>query len=396
MTDNNNNSKKKARIDATAKNDDNVIKSPKAVAVAGINNILESLHPNVKTIISPLAMAYLNCRIREYNKKYEIVKLIKDPDFIPSSARVKFAPKCVKGAKELPEFKKLEDDCSEAIKKIQAELRSFTVRANDISAKVLQDEVIAKLAESLYAVASSMLIAKNDKTTSPHSCVAAILHNEERFASICARGDTLPRNQVIETYQRIKSTTLSLTVVPDNHIIEVQRLFSSLFVIPFEDYLRQSQNNEISLDLQKLQREIHTTKATEDTSMMLDDELPTDRLQLGELIRKEAAAVADKEIKQLRQQLNSLRQAKNLPTRRTARSASYKKQNTANETKPKDTKNKDTNKNNNKNPNGRQNQDQQADAAANATPAQKSNASKKNGRKKSRPKKNNSTTGSNN
>ena len=69
--------------------------------------------------------------------------------------------------------------------------------------------------------------------------------------------------------------------------VPILALLKSLLVTPFERYTETVSQNDLNLNLKKLDTEHFLEKSTSDTSMMIDTEDSADKTQLRELIRQE-------------------------------------------------------------------------------------------------------------
>ena len=129
-------------------------------------------------------------------------------------------------------------------------------------------------------------------------------------AMLAARGDTEGAREFLSpTPEPATAAAAAVIAAPQRkdaiEYARVVRILESLFIAPWDSYLRQVKDNQVTLELKKLGDGKALTKATEEVAMELDREIPADRGLLIELIRKTTQA----ETKKLQDELRTLRQS---------------------------------------------------------------------------------------
>jgi hypothetical protein len=110
----------------------------------------------------------------------------------------------------------------------------------------------------------------------------------------------------------------------------IHRTLESVFTTPWDYYLNQHKENELSISLKKKAKEALAIQATEDAAMEADAEVPATHQQLQDLIQREATKIANKRIQQ---EITALRKAalgKNNQRGHTSKGASQQKKKTQN------------------------------------------------------------------
>jgi hypothetical protein len=78
----------------------------------------------------------------------------------------------------------------------------------------------------------------------------------------------------------------------------IRRTLESVFTTPWDYYLNQHKENELSISLKNKVKEALDIQATEDAAMEADAEVPATHQQLQDLIQREATKIANKRIQQ--------------------------------------------------------------------------------------------------
>jgi hypothetical protein len=112
----------------------------------------------------------------------------------------------------------------------------------------------------------------------------------------------LPANEFLGLY----TTTLDVPAIdpnvqeqhPTTRIGEIKRAIESVFVLSWDKFLATVRENQLSISLKKEAKATLLAAKTEDATMEIDNEIPADRAQLQELIRKEALKLQKSMIKE--------------------------------------------------------------------------------------------------
>ena len=358
---------KRARIDASVITPGMPQRSPLAAAEELVASHVESLHDGIATLLLTRGREYLALSQRLFYKEKNKVRMEQDDTYIPVSARVNFTLQVVKEAKESTDFQTLQDSTALIIKRHQEELKQCILESIAIDIKALRMALNQHLCQSLYSVTSLFHIAQGLHVKHTHLTVDALL---DKYSTTLLKHTGITAT----AFRRLYIVTLDYDLdqtqegLPSNKMGEIKRALESVFVLSWDLYLRQVSENQLSISLKKEAKATLLTDKTVAATMELDKELPADRLQLQELIRKEATILARTLVKQ--EVSSQLRSAKN--EQRGRPSASQKKKSSG-QPKGKQTKSPRQNK--------------KADATATASPAAKGSKNKRRSKSPSKTKK---------
>ena len=403
---------------------------------------------------------------------------------VPRSARLNFQITADSEVMEDAHFTNLQNETNLYVKQIQVKLTGFVKEAKILQLKHQDIALDKSLANSMFIIAKAC--SENGEAQDPddpnaklasiqkaHTIVNSILDNNHELAlkyatqkdlaqfrsgyqalhnlmnlpepetiniaqSPARRGATAnndptgqgecigfgylgiqPEAPTLPTPPRPPSQTQTL-------IVTVKRYFEALLNYPFETYLAHTKEESKAVALRKLNTEIFTTKATEETAMQLDAEAAPSAETVLELIQKESNknnAMLLKKIAQLEQKLSkpgnsnsnsnsnnnrqNNRRNQNPNNRRgqRSRSASRKKENASKKNNNRNNNNSQSNNSRRRNSNGSNNSNAQRNpqrgrntaAAANRDSTGNNNSSGRRSRSNSSSKKkrSNSKRGSN-
>lgn len=336
----NTDNRKRAHIDVSiATPGDKSQLSPLKAAENFIVSHTASLRNEIATLLLDRGREHINLAHKAFSKHRNQSRMEGDDDYIPVSARVEFRLQAVKEAEELPEFQQLQDQAAEVIKGKQVALKRLIIDTLKLERKVLQEKVNKHFCESIFMATKLFLTAQGVDTAQSHNTVAQML---------AQHWETLLKHTglTVEEFVALYKATLHIGAQPpatiDSHnsiqIGSIKRAIESVFVFSWDRYLGQIQENELSISLKKEVKEQLLWRKTEDATMEVDSELPLDRDQLRDLIRREAEAMTKKMVrKEVDAKLDS---AKNTMRGQTAKGASDKKKKESNrKQKEKDKKN---------------------------------------------------------
>ena len=375
-------SNKRIRIDSMANNDEKTTDSPMSVATKCLTTHCESLHKSAQKILLPLGLKHLKLISKRFHKQQELNRLEKNPSIIPRSARFGFTLTGEKGAEDFDEFHRVSEEVKAAVLETQRKFRDLTVKGLIALIKFKNKEIEKDMARGMLHLIETIRISqkKNLDTTT----VASDLINQS-FDKISTNFQST-RENFINTFNETNNVVLPQTLLTqvdatntDNAVI--LRWLDSIFIAPFSAYIRQYQNNQISHELEELHSELSLSKKTDDARMIIDEELPADRIQLNELIQREAT----KQTQALRQELNTLKNkmAKNTTTGGSKRSASKEKNKSRSPSQNDDTQNKDNaQQETNKKKKGKRKAAAHANVSSSNNGEKKQNGSKKKSNKK--------------
>ena len=356
---------KRTRFDATAQIGTET-KSPLAIANAHIALHVSSLQPGIASILQTLGKDILVARKRIFDKYRQIHKMESDADYIPNSAKIDFIPKVSKAMEQSGEYITLRDASLAATKAYQLQCKDFIVQALRIDTQSLNDALLRELAKAICLTAKAFLIADGKENLNLQRLANTILdrHHEVLLSGLAvtlqsfrntyieANGLTdlpdpimpaynLPHGNATAQYEAAMVAHQAALAAHDSVMLpppeppvpppahqppqadpaqeETARIFrtlESIFIRPWRLYLDSRSRNERALALKKLSTEVLTENATENAQMELDLEVPADRQQLQELIRKQADSANKKlsaQVKKLERQLGNIATAKNQP-----------------------------------------------------------------------------------
>ena len=290
---------KRARFDPSIAPEKLPNRSPLVTAEEYITNHISSLHEGIATLLLSHGREHLVLSQRLFTKQRAKTRIEKDDDYIPVSARVNFRLQPVKEAEELPEYKELQDSTAIVIKRHQEELKACCVQSMSIDIKAIRAAMNKHLCISMHAITSLFHIAQGLDVEHTHHTVIATL---TQHSGSLLKHTGLPADEFLGLYM----TTLDVPPLdptvqenhPTNRIGEIKRALESVFVLSWDKYLSTYRENQLALSLKKEAKATLQAAKTEAAVMEIDNEIPADRTQLQELIRKEASKLASTMIKQ--------------------------------------------------------------------------------------------------
>ena len=331
---------KRVRFDATSAptppGDTSAIKStPLYVADTFIKNHIVSLQPQLASILGKLGHHHVSLLHKLHNKKAQITRMESDEDFIPRSARIDFKFHMSKTAEERPEFLALQEETNTHIANFRKLLRQQIIKATKIESDALTEEIKIGFIKVIRVSTEAFLIGDDTGVTPNgdllHATVSSLM--EHRHATLLRHTTFTSFDVFCDTYKRLHNLSefpiaptgpstsaapasrffspnntnpttpaIQSVQVPPVQLDKIARALESVFIFPFDEYLKQCKKNQISLSLKKLSTMHFTEEATNDSQMHLDREPAADRAQLQSLIKKQTQA----ETKSLSQELAKL------------------------------------------------------------------------------------------
>jgi hypothetical protein len=317
--------------------------SPLKAAEEFIVSHTASLRNEIATLLLDRGREHIHLAHKAYSKYQNQSRMENDDDYIPVSARVEFRLQAVKEAEELPEFQQLQDQAVAVIKEKQIALKKLVIATIKLEQKVLQEKLNKHFCDSIFMATKLFLTAQGVDTAQSHNTVGLLL--EQHWETLLKFTGCN-----VEAFAALYKATLQVGVQPpvsadahnSQHIGCIKRAIESVFVLSWDRYLRQVHENELSISLKKEMKEQLLWRKTEAATLEIDNELPADREQLRDLIRREAEIMTKKYISKAA--AAKLDTAKNTKRGRAVKGASNKKKNDSNnKEKAKDTKEKDAN-----------------------------------------------------
>jgi hypothetical protein len=413
-------------------------KAPLSIAIAFVEDTAsKSLQVHIAPILSTLASNHCRTMAKIHNKRKQVEKMQADDELIPRSARVKFEFQVSKETSTNLGFLAIKAHTQELVIAFRKALKAQIIATTKIEISLAEQTALTDFCRSLRSSCNTFIVAEDANQVTPDLVANTV---------IARHGASILRyfpGQDIVSFREIYKVTHGLATLPNPEpqprlrpalraqapaaaaevhdfsdslalgilgmevpvpvrIVPIPpgpapvdsidyprlfRIFQSLFVDSWTAYLNQSKMNATNLQLKKLYVDTFTTKATEATAMELDAELPKDRGQLNELIRKSTAEATDK----LKKELQAIKDAiggtsKNTGRRGQPGASSNKKQIKGNEN-PRPTKRSQSRSSNPKQADQKQQGKAKADDAANASSSESKNLPGNRSRGKS-PKKN--------
>ena len=266
-------------------------RSPMALAEELIKSHISTLHEGIATLLLNRGREHIVLSQRLFSKERSKLRIEKDDLYIPVSARVSFRLQVVKEAEELEnEYKLLQDKSAEIIKRHQEELKVICVDSINLDIKAIRAARNRHYCTSLYQVASIFHIAQGLDVDHTHHTVMAIL---KESSDVLLKHTGIPANEFLGLYMTaLKVPVLAPTTqdgISTASTGEIKRALESVFVLSWDKFLATSRENQLSLSLKKEAKAALKTEKSDDAANLLLQEVPADRTQLQELIRKEAA-----------------------------------------------------------------------------------------------------------
>lgn len=289
--------RKKARFDHSVATPGQIKgQSPLLSAQAHITDHIESLHDGIATLLLARGKEHLALAHRIFIKDSNIARMEKDDEYIPISARINFRLQAIPAADELHEYKALKEETATLVATQQKQLKAAIITCAKLERGLLQKDLDSHYCESIHSVASLFHVVQGNTDKPVGDTVKHLFTNH---ADALLKHSKLSSLEHLIRYRELFNLPdFDDTIEIDaSHGIAIVRAIESVFVSSWDCYLSQAKANSIALTLKKCAKASLLERKTEDATMLLDDELPTDRIQLQALIKKEAHLLAKNLIK---------------------------------------------------------------------------------------------------
>jgi hypothetical protein len=351
---------KRVRFDATSApaspgdSTTSVNNTPLFIADSFIKNHVASLQPQLASILGKLGHQHVSLLHKLYNKQAQITRMEGDEDFIPRSARIDFQFHMSNRAEERPEFLALQEETNSHIADFRKFLRQQIIKATKIEGDTLVEEIKLGFLKALRLTIEAFLIGDDIGIAADNNMLHAIISSlmDNRHDTLLRHTSFSSFEEFCDTYKRFHNLSIfpvdgqstgsggsstiatspffnrhpnNQTPVRDHSTIgpvsllqldKIARVLESVFIIPFDEYLKQLKKHQISLHLKKLSTTHFTEESTARSQMQLDREPSADREQLQSLIKKQTQA----ETKSLVKELNKLQEKiKNIESKKSSR-----------------------------------------------------------------------------
>ena len=350
---------KRVRFDATSApapasgNTSTITSTPLSVADSFIKNHVASLQPQLAAILGKLGHQHASLLHKLFNKKSQITRMEGDDDFIPRSARIDFKFHMSKNAEERPEFLALQEETNTHIANFRKLLRHQIIKATRIESDALMEELklgfikIIRVSVEAFLIGDDTGVRLDGNTL--HAAISSLMEPRhatllrhttftsfEDFCNLYKRINNLSVFPIVQTASGTSAASTSrhfgsnpnsqnppntstAPVVSPLELDKIARALESIFVTPFDEYLKQCKKNQVTLSLKKLSTMHFTEESTNESQMHIDQEPAADRAQLQSLIKKQTQV----ETKSLVKELNKLQEKiKALEAKKTLRGPS--------------------------------------------------------------------------
>jgi hypothetical protein len=293
-----------SRVDLSVQTPGFQVQSPITVAENHIISHTLSLHECLATLLSDKGKKILALKNKLFLKERNISRMEDDSAYVPVSARVKFKLQAWKKAEASPEFATLATQTADIITTFQLHLKNQIIQNIRLEQTFLTAQLNNLFVEALAAAASLHLTALGKISNNTHIVALAII---AQYESTLLKHCGMTAAQVTALYRTVN--TVPADVLATSELARpratTRRTLESVFTTPWDYYLNQHKENELSISLKNKAREDLAIQATEDAAMEADVELPATHQQLQNLIQREAKKIN----KRIQQEITALRKA---------------------------------------------------------------------------------------
>ncbi len=317
--------------------------SPLAAADSFIRTHVASLQRPIATILEKLALQHLHLQVKHHNKSRHASRMELDQEFIPRSARVAFDFHVSAAAEKNAEFIILKGECEKTIETYKQALKGYIVSATKIEALIAAEDIKLDFVKSLRLLTKAILIGKGLMPSDPtiDQMVADIMEPHHEVLLVNTHLDWLQFKELYRVTHALATVFPTATPLPatapvpmdeddgeslamqgfiagtrftqraaitaqprgDPNIGNIKRLVESLIHTARSTYVKQEIENDIAMEVKKLNKEYFTKTSTDEANELLEAELPSSRPQLDQLIQKQAKL----ESKRLQQSIDTLK-----------------------------------------------------------------------------------------
>lgn len=291
-------SPKRARIDSSVVDPDNKKDiSPLSAAKDHIESHIASLHDGIADLLLNRGIEYIELMHKIFTKDRNIKRMEIDDGYTPVSARVNFKLQPLKIAEETTEFKELYDRNIAFTETVKLQYKKDIIECAKLELKALRAHLNKEYCETIYKTVSIFHTAQSVDESLTHPTAIKLI--SDHSIAILKHID-LPDDDFTVLYKTtvdVGNFTPEQIATENPQIGEIKRAIEAVFSASVDKYKKQEKDNHLALTIKKQAKEAILTQKTEEATMLVDDELPVDRLQLNELIKKEAEKLARKLIK---------------------------------------------------------------------------------------------------
>lgn len=283
----------RARIDESVQTPGETL-APLQAALKHVESHTASLHDGLSDLLLDQGKKILTHQHKIFSKTFTLSRLENDEDRIPQSARVSFKLNTKKEVEEMPAFTTLQTKSDTLVREYNLKLKGLVLECGKLETIAHTATLRQMYAQAIFQIVSIYHVAQGVHSSRTNPTAIWILENH---------GDTVLKHLITEaysvadfivTYKEVNKVAADEILTNTNdRAIEIKRSLESILVAPWGHYLNRHKEKQLVLSLKKYSRETLTSSKTSDAVDSIEQELPADRQQLQELIRKEAQALVN-------------------------------------------------------------------------------------------------------
>ena len=154
-------STKRVRFDSAASSPSDSAPTPMAAARKSITASVESLLPEIASILSRLGIEILVGFHKLELKRRQVKKFADDPDYIPISARVKFALNGSKLVEQDAEYLNLAENANSIVNTFRKDIRSQIEAAMKLEVSKLQTSLVTMFVKNLRVAIKTLILCES-------------------------------------------------------------------------------------------------------------------------------------------------------------------------------------------------------------------------------------------
>ena len=311
--------------------------SPTAIALSNLQTRLLSLpFKHVQDSLNQLGTTYLKQQVKAHSKYQLIKKMEDDKEYIPKSARSDFKLTTLKSIEPTEAFVTLQTNVEQATKTYQQVLRDAIIQTGKLEHTELVTASRTTFLNGIRLIGLNVTIINKGKKEDLDKYIAYIF---KKYPTLLNGLSFTSPTEAIAKYKEVHSitdmdiddtfvvidighangtlsqeSTQTTATIPINHpthintlINEIYNCIQTVLTDPFTRYKSELENKVTSLELLKTNKEMMTSKKTEETNHLLNQEGAVDPKTMMELIKKETQKVAKpllNEIKSLKKTMS--------------------------------------------------------------------------------------------
>jgi len=266
--------------------------SPLQTALQHVSTTTASLQPGLSNLLQEKGKEITSLRHRIHQKEFSLKKLEDDAEKVPRSARVKFELTAPSNVQDEAEFKELQEQTKSINIEYQQKLKANIIKALKLVIRAMKVNLAEEYARALAQIISIYHVAQGVAPDRNHPTALKLI-NEHKDAILkhieCENFET--------TYIKINNVdnlTPETRLLVNDRALEIARAIELIFVRSWDHYLAAHKDHQLVLGLQRHAKEIILQEKTAAAAEIIDQELPTSREQLQELIAKQVQVATAK------------------------------------------------------------------------------------------------------